>query len=183
MPSRNRKSMARESEPEPTNLVELLCDAHWEIKSLLREMEDILDLPTAIFELYPRISIALEAHEVGETFSLYRSLRDIPDFLSLARKGEEAHFEIDGIVRRLNEIPFRKDQIRSSSWKQTFRKLSRKVMDHISFEEEEVFPSLSRLLAPVRLDALGEQYKRGLRGELGPLTTIRDQGEQNASQP
>src|SRR3954470_11734978 len=101
MPARNRKSMARESEPEPTNLIALLRDAHREIKNLLHEMDDILDLPTAVFELYPRIRVALEAHEAGEKFALYGPMREIPELLELLRNGEGAHAEIDRILGTL----------------------------------------------------------------------------------
>lgn len=167
MPARNRKSMERETEPEPTNVITLLRDAHWEITSLLKEMEDILDLPAALFELYPRIRIALEAHEAGENFALYGPMREMPDLLIAMRRGEAAHEEIDRTLRALDALPFRKQQIESPEWKETFRRLHRKVLEHFAEEEESVFPRLENLVAEARLDALGDRYKRGLKGELG----------------
>ena len=161
--------MARESEPEPTSLIALLRDAHWEIKSLLHEMEEILDLPTAVYELYPRIRLALEAHETGEKFALYGPMRDIPELRDLLRNGERAHAEIDRILDTLDRLPFRKEQVHSAAWKQSFRDLHIAVLAHVAEEEANMFPRLEALLAEARLDALGERYKRGLKGDLGPL--------------
>ena len=170
MPARNRKSMERESEPEPTNVITLLRHAHWEIKGLLKEMDDILDLPAALFELYPRIRTALEAHDAGEQFALYGPMREIPELSALLRRGETAHEEIDRSLRMLDGVPFRKQQIDSPEWKQAFRKLQRTVLEHIAEEEDAIFPRLEHLLAEARLDALGDRYKRGLKGELGAVS-------------
>ena len=167
MPARNRKSMARESAPEATNLIVLLRDAHWEIKSLFKEMEDILDLPAAAFELYPRIRVALEAHDYGEKFALYSTMSHIPDLFAVLRRAEESHAEIDRTLRFLDRLPFRKQQIHSPEWKEAFRKLHRTVLAHLAEEEESIFPRLQALLAEARLDVLGDRYKRALKGELG----------------
>jgi hemerythrin superfamily protein len=168
MPARNRKSMERESEAEPVDLLILLRHAHREIKLLLKEMEDILDLPAAIFELYPRIQVALQAHDAGEKYCLYAAMRDIPEFSDLLTMAESEHAEIDRMLDVLNHTPFRKQQLDSPEWKHKFRELHRKVLDHLSREEGEIFPLLQTLLAQSRLDALGDRYKRGLKGELGP---------------
>src|ERR1051326_4889031 len=167
MPARNRKSMERESAPEPANILVLLRNAHWEIQNLLVEMEDILDVPTAMFELYPRIRVALQAHQAGEQFALYAALREIPDLSELLQSSEAAHAEIDRILRALDRLPYRKQQIDSPQWKAEFRELHHAVKDHISEEESDIFPRLERLLGEARLDALGEGYKRGLKGDLG----------------
>jgi hypothetical protein len=161
--------MERESEREPGNLIPLLRDAHWEIRSLLNEMEDILDLPAALFELYPRVRVALEAHDAGEKFALYGSMSELPELSTFLRRAETAHVEIDHTLRILDRIPFRKEQIDSPEWKETFRRLHRTVLGHLAEEEETIFPRLQTLLAEARLDALGERYKRGLKGELGPI--------------
>ena len=174
MPARNRKSMQRESEPEPTNLLVLLRDAHREIKLLLNEMDDILDTPTAVFELYPRIQSALRAHDTGENYALYGPMREIPESSRLLRAAESAHAEIEGILCNLDRVPFRKEQIHSAEWKRTFRSLQRQVIDHLRIEEEVIFPRLEHLLAQARLESLGERYKRGLKGELGPLVPTED---------
>ncbi len=174
MPARNRKSMARESEPEPTNVIDLLKDAHWEIKELLREMDEILLLPAAMFELYPRIRIALEAHETGEKFALYGPMREIPELSDLLRKAEAAHAEIDHILRFLDRVPFRRQQIHSPEWKQAFQDLHRAVLDHIAEEEEIIFSRLQALFAEARLNALGDRYKRGLKGEIGLLPVTQE---------
>lgn len=170
MPARNRKSMQREAEPEPANLLVLLRDAHREIRLLLTEMEDILDLTAAIFELYPRIRLALQAHEVGEEFALYGAIREIPEFAEVLHEAESAHAEIDQKLRLLDRVPFRKQQIDSPQWKEAFRNLHLKVLDHLVQEEASIFPRLEDLLAPSRLDALGDRYKRGLKGEIGPAS-------------
>lgn len=168
MPARNRKSMERESEPEPTDLLALLRDAHREIRLLLTEMEDILEVPTAVFELYPRIRLALQAHDAGERYALYGPMPNIPELSSLLRAAESAHAEIDGLLEQLDAMPFRKEQIHSPEWKERFRHLNRTVIGHLGDEEETIFPRLETLLARARLDALGDRYKRGLKGEIGP---------------
>ena len=170
MPARNRKSMDRESEAEPANLLILLRHAHREIRLLLTEMEDILDVPTATFELYPRIRVALQAHDAGEKYALYATMREVPELQELLHSAEAAHLEFDEMLRDLDRLPFRKQQIHSPEWKQTFRELHRKVLDHIEQEETEIFPRLQALLADARLDVLGDRYKRGLKGELHVLT-------------
>lgn len=80
--------MARESEPEPINIVQLLTDLHREIRSLFEEMADIIDIPTAQFELYPRIRVALYAHALGEKLSLYSLLKAIPEMNALIEEAE-----------------------------------------------------------------------------------------------
>ena len=169
MPARNRKSIQRESEPEPTDLVVLLRDGHRQIKLLFTEMEDILELPTAVFELHPRIRVALEAHSAGEHYALYGPMNEMPELSDALKAAEAAHEEIDAALAVLNRVPFRKQQIDSQQWKETFRLLHRMVLDHLDKEEGRIFPRLQSLLAPSRLDALGDRYKRGLKGELGPL--------------
>ncbi len=168
MPARNRKSMQRENEPEPADLLVLLRDAHREIRLLLTEMEDILDLPAAVFELYPRIRLALQAHDAGEKYALYGPLHEIPELSELLQPAELAHAEFDHMLHVLDRVPFRKEQIDSPHWKEEFRNLRRQVLEHLSHEEETIFPGLERLLSPSRLAALGDRYKRGLKGELGP---------------
>ena len=113
MPARNRKSMERESGPEPANVITLLLNAHWEIRRLFEEMGDILDVPAALFELYPRIRAALEAHDAGEKFALYGPMHEIPELSLFLRRAEAAHGEIDRTLRILDRIPFRKEQIDS----------------------------------------------------------------------
>jgi hypothetical protein len=162
--------MERESSPEATNIITLLRQAHWEIKNLLREMDAILDLPAALFELYPRIRIALEAHAAGEAFALYGPMREIPGLSTGLRRGEAAHEEIDRTLRVLDRRPSRKEQLDSPEWKETFRQLHRTVLAHLAEEEENIFPRLEQLLAESRLDALGDRYKRGLKGELAPVS-------------
>src|SRR5215467_4956855 len=119
MPARNRKSMQREGEPEPTNLIVLLRDAHREIKLLLTEMDDILETPTAVFELYPRIQSALRAHDAGENYALYGPMREMPESSRLLSAAELAHAEIERTLRNLDRVPFRKEQIHSQEWKRT----------------------------------------------------------------
>jgi len=160
--------MQRESEAEPADLLALLRDAHREIRLLLMEMEDILDLPAAVFELYPRIRVALQAHDAGEKYALYGPMHEIPELSELLNAAESAHAAINQGLEALDRLPFRKEQIDSPQWKEAFRNLRRQVLDHLSREEEIIFPWLERLLAPSRLEALGDRYKRGLKGELGP---------------
>src|SRR5690349_14388167 len=110
MPARNQKSMQRESAPEPSNLLDLLRDGHREIKHLLDEMNDILELPTAVFELYPRIRTALEVHDAGEQFALYGTMREIPALAGLLDDAESAHADVRQMLRFLDGMPFRKQQ-------------------------------------------------------------------------
>jgi hemerythrin superfamily protein len=172
MPARNRKSMQREAEPEQTNLIVLLRYAHREIRLLLTEMDDVLETPTAVFELYPRIQSAIRAHDAGEHYALYGPMREMPESSQLLHSAESAHQEIEEILRNLDRVPFRREQIQSQEWKRTFATLQRQVLDHLRIEEELIFPRLETLLAQSRLEALGERYKRGLKGELGPLPQI-----------
>lgn len=159
--------MERESEPEPVDLLALLRDAHREIRLLLTEMEDILEVPTAVFELYPRIRLALQAHDEGERYALYGPMQSIPELSELLYTAESAHAEIDSLLELLDGMPFRKEQVHSAQWQETFRHLHRTVISHLSHEEETIFPRLQTLLAQARLDALGDRYKRGLKGEIG----------------
>jgi hemerythrin superfamily protein len=161
--------MQREAEPEPTNLIVLLRHAHREIKLLLTEMDDILETPTAVFELYPRIQSALRAHDAGENYALYGPMREMPESSQLLDAAESAHQEIEEILRNLDRVPFRKEQIQSQEWKRTFGTLRTQVLDHMRIEEEMIFPRLETFFVKARLEALGERYKRGLKGELGPL--------------
>src|SRR4051812_40510118 len=118
MPARNRKSMQRESEAEPADLLALLRDAHREIRLLLMEMEDILDLPAAVFELYPRIRVALQAHDAGEKYALYGPMHEIPELSELLNAAESAHAAINQGLEALDRLPFRKEQIDSPQWKE-----------------------------------------------------------------
>src|SRR5690242_14484600 len=101
MPARKRKNMQKEAYPAPTNLIVLLRDAHREIKLLLTEMDDILDTPTAVFELYPRIQSAIRAHDAGENYALYGPMREMPESSQLLHAAESAHREIEEILRNL----------------------------------------------------------------------------------
>src|SRR5215831_6364100 len=99
-------------------------------------MEDILELPTAVFELYPRIRVALEAHSAGEHYALYGPLNEMPELSDALKAAEAAHEEIDAALAVLNRVPFRKQQIDSQQWKETFRLLHRMVLDHLDKEDD-----------------------------------------------
>jgi len=167
MAARNEKSMERARAEEPESLIEILTRVHWEIRCLLREMEQILDTSTAIYELYPRIRVALEVHAEGEEKALYEPLSSFPELKRLLSRGMAAHVEIEQSLHRLNQKPWRREQILSTEWKTEFRVLHRKVLVHIDEQENLLFPELSRQLAPSRIEDLGNRYKLGLTGQLG----------------
>jgi hypothetical protein len=183
MAARNEKSLERERAPEPTSLIDILEQTHREIRSLFHEMAEILETPTALYELYPRIRIALEIHDLAEEATLYPALKKFSDLADAAKTSEEEHHEMKQKLIRLDEKPWRKQQIESTEWKTEFHALHGLFVRHVEHEEKEIFPELTKRLSAAQFDELGQQYRTALHDDSTPENFIAVKGEKGDAVP
>jgi hypothetical protein len=99
--------------------------------------------------LWPKLRVALMAHEHGELDAVYPALEHYHELKQFTqRHGEEAK-ALEATIKRLDAL-----SIESDEWGSVFGTLADMITSHVAEEENEIFP--------VSLDAIGSDRAKDL---------------------
>jgi len=99
--------------------------------------------------LWPKVRVALMAHEHGELDAVYPALEHYHALKQFAQRHREEANELEATIKRLDSM-----SIASDEWGSVFGTLADLVASHVAEEENEIFPR--------SLDAIGSDRAKDL---------------------
>lgn len=105
-------------------------------------------------DLFDRLKTELEAHAAAEEREFYTPLMHEDLTQDKSRHGVAEHFQIDCLVRKLEEYQFD-----APAWLETARELKDKVEHHLEEEEHELFQMAGKALPDAKKTGLAQSYR------------------------
>ncbi|HEX7038456.1 MAG TPA: hemerythrin domain-containing protein [Pseudomonadales bacterium] len=136
------------------DLFRRLTDEHAVAAELMQQVAGSMELPTRE-DLYPQIRRQLLVHARAEEQAFYPRLAAHPELRALVERSLEEHAEVERFLKRLDV----KDRS-TKQWRDLFGEMVQAVQAHVAREEQELFPLARRLLDPLELRRIHEDYDR-----------------------
>jgi len=131
------------------NVINLLKQDHRSVEKLFSDFQEGRDR-----SVVEEICNELDLHTRLEEEIVYPVLRaDVPDGEGMAEHAEEEHKEARQLVGRVRETDD------ASHLDELIQELQTAVEEHVSEEENEVFPKMEEALGPDRLDQMGTELE------------------------
>lgn len=134
-----------------TGVFQTLAVEHAEARSLI---ERVREAPAQRATLWPKIRIALLAHEKAEVRELYPVLRAQPGLETFADRHDAEAKELEDLIARLDSV-----DVASVSWAAMFEHLAGLVSEHAAAEEQGIFPIAMRAIGPQRSAEIDERFR------------------------
>ncbi len=159
MGSRDEKSEDRQQQQEPRLITQLLAGLEREILMMLDEMSEILGRPTSRYDLFPRISAALHVYWFAKKESLVSHQTGPHTDESVSAKRQQ-------LLKELDKLPRKEDEIVSEQWKSNFETLRLSVRQEIEESQNVFIPLLLSKKSRPDLEKLGSLFKKALQSPL-----------------
>jgi hypothetical protein len=137
-----------------TGVFKQLAREHGEVTALLLRVKQSSDVQTRR-ELFPKIRKELLAHEKGELREVYPAFRQHTELQAMAESHEQEAGQLEALLNELNALPSE-----DPAWPQKFANLVELVEHHTKEEEDEYFPTASRILGKEETERLQAPYEK-----------------------
>jgi hypothetical protein len=104
--------------------------------------------------LWPKLRVALMAHEHGELEAVYPALARYPELKQFVDQHAKEANELDGMIKRLDGMSPESDE-----WASVFSSLGSAVVAHAGEEENEIFPVALNAIGADRAKELDRAFK------------------------
>jgi hemerythrin superfamily protein len=143
---------------ETHDVVSVLMHDHREVEEMFEQLERATDAQERR-HLADQVTIELIRHAIAEEMYLYPVARQhIPDGDAIADKEIADHSEVEKLLKELE-----KADPASARFTELCRQLISDVKEHVSDEEENLFPALQRNCDPGELGELGKKVESAKR--------------------
>lgn len=141
------------------DMIDILVKDHREVEELFKEIENPGTDPDRRGQLTSAAIAELVRHSVAEEEHLYPATRQVlPDGDQIADKEISDHSEAEQVMKRLEGM-----QSSDADFDPTVRSLISEVREHITDEEENLFPRLREHCSQEQLAELGAKIDRAKR--------------------
>ena len=138
-----------------TGIFLTLARQHAEIRAMIGRVREA---PAERAVLWPQIRVSLLAHERGEVRELYPVLRAQPGLETFADHHDAEAKELEEVVARLDSI-----DVASVAWAAMFEHLAELFTEHVSAEEQGIFPIAMHVLGADRAAEIDERFHAARR--------------------
>jgi hemerythrin superfamily protein len=135
-----------------TGVFEQLTREHGEVTALLLRLKTSSD-PKLRSELFPKIRAELLSHEKGELTVVYPVFRKHTELAGFAEEHESEAGAMEQTINELSAIGFEDE-----GWGEKFESLLDQVQHHTQEEEDEFFPTASKVLGKAATETMKSPY-------------------------
>jgi hemerythrin-like domain-containing protein len=108
-------------------------------------------------EIWDKLKIELQGHEVAEERNFYKQLIDNDMMVEHTRHGIAEHHEIDELIEKVEE-----SDMTSSAWLAHLKSLDEQVRHHLEDEEKTFFQLAGKVLSESQKKSLATSYNKAM---------------------
>jgi len=135
------------------NALEILKQDHQKVKGLFQEVAQADDR-NKLKELFNKIDTELEIHAHIEETIFYPALEQRDELKDMVAEALEEHQEVKALLEDIEGIGAESDEFESQ-----LHSLMESVEEHVTEEEEEIFPKIREIFDEGQLEQLGKELE------------------------
>jgi hypothetical protein len=128
----------------------VLSEQHGEAGALLKRVKHD---PAKRAELWPKIRLELVSHEKAELREVYPVLREHDRTRALAERHEAEASQLSALIERIHAT-----EMASAEWLQLFEQLIDQVEQHVTEEENDIFPKAQEVIGAARAKEIEPRF-------------------------
>jgi hemerythrin superfamily protein len=137
------------------DVIQELTTDHREVEEIFAQIEALPTGDKRRKDLADQATIELVRHSVAEEMHLYPAVRQyLPDGDAIADREIQDHSEAERTMKDLEGC-----QAGDPQFDQLIGRLMREIREHVTDEEQNLFPQLRQAAAPEDLEQLGEKVR------------------------